>query len=52
MTKCPLFIAAVAGFALLAGAALAQTRADQQNYPVRPIRIIVTTSAGSATDFS
>ena len=40
MEKSPLAIAAVAGFALLAGAALAQTKTGQQNYPVRPIRII------------
>jgi hypothetical protein len=40
MEKSPLAIAAVAEFALLAGAALAQTKSSQQTYPVRPIRII------------
>jgi tripartite-type tricarboxylate transporter receptor subunit TctC len=40
----------VAGLALLSGAALAQPRADSQNYPVRPIRVIVPNTAGSATD--
>lgn len=48
----PLAIAAIAGFAMFGGAALAQTKSGQQNYPVRPIRIIVTTTAGSATDFT
>jgi tripartite-type tricarboxylate transporter receptor subunit TctC len=52
MKRIPLAIAAVAGSALLAGAALAQTKAGQEKYPVRPIRIIVTTTAGSATDFT
>ena len=40
MKRSPLAIAAVAGLVLLAGAALAQTKTGQQNYPVRPIRII------------
>lgn len=48
MNRSPLAIAAIAGFALLADAALAQ----EQKYPVRPIRIIVATTAGSATDFT
>jgi tripartite-type tricarboxylate transporter receptor subunit TctC len=52
MERSLLAIAAVAGLALLAGTALAQTKSSQQNYPVRPIRIIVTTTAGSATDFT
>lgn len=52
MNRTPLAIAAIAGFALLDGAALAQTTAQQQKYPVRPIRIIVATTAGSATDFT
>ena len=52
MERSPLPVAAVAGFALLAGAAQAQTNAGQQNYPARPIRIIVTTTAGSATDYT
>jgi tripartite-type tricarboxylate transporter receptor subunit TctC len=35
---------------LLASVAMAQTGAGSQNYPVRPIRIIVPNTAGSATD--
>jgi tripartite-type tricarboxylate transporter receptor subunit TctC len=43
-------MAVVAGLALLSGAALAQSQADRQSYPVRPVRIIVPNTAGSATD--
>jgi tripartite-type tricarboxylate transporter receptor subunit TctC len=43
-------IAAIFGFALLCGVAPAQSRADAQSYPVRPIRIIVANTAGSAMD--
>ena len=43
-------VAIVAGLALLSGAALAQSSAQPQTYPVRPIRIIVPNTAGSATD--
>lgn len=43
-------IAVVAVLALLSGAALAQSRAEPQAYPARPIRIIVPNTAGSATD--
>jgi len=43
-------IRVVAGLALLSGAALSQPRADAQAYPVRPVRIIVPNTAGSATD--
>lgn len=43
-------IAVIFGLALLCGVALAQTRAEAQNYPVRPIRIIVANTAGSAMD--
>ena len=32
------------------GAALAQSKPDPQNYPVRPIRIIVANTAGSGMD--
>ncbi len=35
---------------LLCGAALAQPKADPQNYPVRPVRIIVANTPGSAVD--
>jgi len=52
MNRSPLAIATVATFALLTDVALAQTTAQQQKYPVRPIRIIVATTAGSATDFT
>jgi len=40
-----------AAIALFAGASLAQTGASPQSYPVRPIRIIVPFTAGSASDF-
>ena len=40
-----------AAIALLAGASLAQTGAAAQSYPMRPIRIIVPFTAGSASDF-
>ncbi|HTE15340.1 MAG TPA: tripartite tricarboxylate transporter substrate binding protein [Burkholderiales bacterium] len=40
----------VAVLALLNGAALAQSRAEPQSYPVRPVRMIVPNLAGSATD--
>lgn len=50
MTQNPLCIAVVLGIALSCGAALAQPRADAQNYPARPIRIIVPNTAGSAMD--
>ena len=50
MKKSPLAIATIAGLALFAGAALAQTKTDQQNYPVRPVRVVVAFAAGSATD--
>ena len=46
------YIAAAGVLALFVGAAAAQNKAEPQNYPVRPIRIIVPTSAGSATDFT
>jgi tripartite-type tricarboxylate transporter receptor subunit TctC len=52
MERSSVAIAAVAGFALLAGAASAQTRTGQQDYPVRPIRTIVAGPAGSAVDFT
>ena len=41
-----------AGIALLASVSLAQTSASAQSYPVRPIRIIVPNTAGSATDIA
>ena len=41
-----------AGIALFAGASLAQTCAGSESYPVRPIRIIVANTAGSATDIA
>jgi len=41
-----------AAIALFAGASLAQTGASPQSYPVRPIRIIVPNTAGSATDIA
>ena len=42
--------ASVAGLALWSSAAVAQTAADVQRYPSRPIRMIVPNLAGSATD--
>lgn len=47
-----LIVAGVAALALLAGTTLAQTRADPQSYPTRPIRIIVPGTAGSANDIT
>ena len=45
------WITASAGALMLSGtAAMAQTRADEQRYPVRPVRMIVPNLAGSATD--
>jgi tripartite-type tricarboxylate transporter receptor subunit TctC len=41
-----------AGIALLAGVSAAQTGANPQSYPARPIRIIVANTAGSATDIA
>src|SRR4051812_42832005 len=43
-------IGALAALALVSGAALAQTRANPQAYPSRPVRVIVPNTAGSATD--
>src|SRR5262249_8730076 len=43
-------IASALGLAHTCGAALAQSRADAQSYPARPIRIIVPTTAGSGMD--
>ncbi len=43
-------IGVISGLALLYGVALAQSRADAQSYPIRPIRIIVPNTAGSAMD--
>ncbi|MGZ5257922.1 MAG: Bug family tripartite tricarboxylate transporter substrate binding protein [Burkholderiales bacterium] len=40
----------IAGLALLSGAALAQPTSSGHSYPVRPIRVIVANTAGSATD--
>ena len=40
-----------AAIGLLAGGALAQTGASAQSYPMRPIRIIVPFTPGSASDF-
>ena len=37
---------------LLVSGALAQSKPDAQNYPVRPIRIIVPNPAGGPTDFT
>ena len=41
-----------AGIGLLASVSLAQTSASPQSYPVRPIRIIVANTAGSAVDIA
>ena len=41
-----------AGIALLAGMSAAQTGSSPQSYPVRPIRIIVPNTAGSALDIA
>jgi tripartite-type tricarboxylate transporter receptor subunit TctC len=43
-------IAGLAVLLLFSSVALAQSRADPQQYPVRPVRIIVPNTAGSATD--
>ena len=43
-------VAAVFCLALLYDHALAQSQADTQSYPSRPIRIIVANTAGSAMD--
>jgi tripartite-type tricarboxylate transporter receptor subunit TctC len=43
-------MACITALALSCGAAPAQTRTDAQNYPVRPVRMIVPNLAGSATD--
>jgi tripartite-type tricarboxylate transporter receptor subunit TctC len=50
--KQPLLIGGAAAAALFCGHALAQAKAEPQGYPVRPIRIIVPGSAGSANDFT
>src|SRR5215218_4732142 len=42
--------AGIAGLALSGGVAHAQSRGDAQNYPSRPIRIIVANTAGSGMD--
>ncbi len=42
--------ACLAGLALLSSATQAQTKADPQTYPSRPIRMVVPNLAGSATD--
>jgi len=47
-----LIATSVVALALLPGAALAQTKADSQTYPNRPIRIVVPGTAGSANDFT
>ncbi len=51
MKNLPLMVGG-AGIALLAGVSPAQTGANPQSYPVRPIRIIVPNTAGSATDIA
>lgn len=43
-------VGVIFGLTLLNSVALAQPRADAQGYPVRPIRIIVPNTAGSAMD--
>jgi tripartite-type tricarboxylate transporter receptor subunit TctC len=43
-------VAVTLGVALLCDSALAQSQADVQSYPNRPIRIIVANTAGSAMD--
>lgn len=50
MTSSLSSIAVVALLAPLSGAALAQAKAESQNYPARPIRVILPNSAGSAMD--
>jgi tripartite-type tricarboxylate transporter receptor subunit TctC len=42
--------AGIAALALLSGGALAQPKSQPQNYPTRPVRMIVPNLAGSATD--
>ena len=43
-------VVSITGLALLAGSAVAQTKSDPQQYPSRPIRMVVPNLAGSATD--
>mgnify|MGYP003394158636 CR=1 FL=1 len=43
-------VAVVAGLAFISSAALAQSRTDPQNYPSRPVRIILPNTPGSAVD--
>ena len=50
MTRSLSSVAVIFGLALLHGVALAQSRADAQSYPARPIRIIVPNTAGSGMD--
>ena len=51
MKNLPLMVGG-AGIALFAGVSPAQTGANPQSYPARPIRIIVPNTAGSATDIA
>ncbi len=44
------FKISIAALALLSGGALAQSKANPQSYPTRPVRMIVPNLAGSATD--
>ena len=44
------FQVSIAALVLLSGSALAQSKADPQSYPTRPVRMIVPNLAGSATD--
>ncbi len=51
-STCTYTTAIAAALALLPATALAQTKAATQDYPTRPIRIVVPGSAGSANDFT
>jgi tripartite-type tricarboxylate transporter receptor subunit TctC len=44
------FLTAIAAALVAIGPALAQSRTDPQNYPARPVRIVLPNTAGSAMD--
>jgi tripartite-type tricarboxylate transporter receptor subunit TctC len=52
MSGCLPIVSGIAALVLLVSGASAQSRPDPQNYPVRPIRIIVPTPAAGPTDFT
>lgn len=52
MAGCLPIITGITTLALLVSGALAQSKPDAQNYPIRPIRIIVPSAAGSPSDIT